>query len=55
MLLSIGAMLGRRTTAGIKQALEVVRSADVDTWCRDHLGITLQSQRRRALGATKTG
>ena len=55
MLLSIGAMLGRRTTSGIKQALEVIRSADVDTWCSDHLGITLQSQRRRALGATKTG
>ena len=55
MLLSIGAMIGQQTTSGIKQALEVVRSADVETWCSDHFGITLQSQRRRALGATKTG
>lgn len=55
MLLSIGAMIGKQTTSSIKQALEDVRSADVETWCSDHLGITIQSQRRRALGATKTG
>ena len=55
MLLSIGALIGKKTPSSIKQALEVVRSADVDTWCRDHLKITIQSQRRRAIGATKPG
>ena len=55
MLLSIGAMIGRQTPSVIKQALETVRTADVETWCSDHLGITLQAQRRSALGATKTG
>jgi hypothetical protein len=55
MLLSIGAMLGQLTPRTIKRALEMVRSADVDAWCRQHLGITHQSQRRLALGATKTG
>ena len=55
MLLSIGAMLGNLTPRTIKQALEAVRSVDVDAWCKHHLGITLQSQRRITLGATKTG
>ena len=55
MLLSIGAIVGRKTTATIKKALERVRTADVDHWCKDHLGITLQSQRRLAFSATKTG
>lgn len=55
MLLSIGAMIGQHTPESLKHALETVRSADVETWCRDHLGLTLHSQRRLALGATKTG
>lgn len=55
MLLSIGTMLGRLTPHTIKQALESIRSADVDIWCRKYLGITLQSQRRLALGAAKMG
>jgi hypothetical protein len=55
MLLSIGAMLGKLNPQIIKRALETVRTADVDTWCRNHLGITLQSQRRLTLSATKTG
>lgn len=55
MLLSIGAMLGPQTTSTIASALERIRTADVDHWCKAHLGITLQSQRRLALSATKTG
>lgn len=55
MLLSIGAMLGKQTASHIKQALETVRTAEVATWCRDHLGLTIQTQRRLTLGATKTG
>lgn len=55
MLLSLGTMLGKLTPQTIKHALEAIRSADVDTWCREHLGITLQSQRRLALRATKMG
>lgn len=55
MLLSIGAMVGPKTTSTIAHALECIRTADVDHWCKEHLGITLQSQRRLALSATKTG
>lgn len=55
MLLSIGAMVGKQATADIKTALQSVTTADVITWCKKHLGITLQAQRKLALGATKTG
>ena len=55
MLLSIGTMLGKLTPRTIKRALETIRTTDVDTWCTQHLGVTLQSQRRLAVGATKTG
>jgi len=55
MLLSIGAMLGKLPPHTIKRALETVRTKDVDVWCKHHLGITLQSQRRLLLSATKTG
>lgn len=55
MLLSIGAMIGHTTTALIAQALEETRTADVTEWCRANLGQTVQSQRRLAFGATKTG
>lgn len=55
MLLSIGAFVGRRTLAGIQAALETVRSADIEKWCQEHLGLTIQSQKRLARSATKTG
>ena len=55
MLLSIGAMVGKRSLSGIQAALENIRSGDIDTWCREHLGVTIQSQRRCLPSATKTG
>lgn len=55
MLLSIGTMIGRRAGDTIKTALQTVTTADVLTWCKDHLGITLQAQRKIALGVTKMG
>ena len=55
MLLSIGTMLGKLTPRTMKRALETIRTTDVDAWCTEHLGITLQSQRRLIAGATKTG
>jgi hypothetical protein len=55
MLLSIGAMVGHHATATIKTALESVTTGDVMTWCKNHLGVTLQAQRKLALGATRTG
>jgi hypothetical protein len=51
LLLSIGAFVGQTTDAFILQALETIRTADVDEWCRENLGQTLQSQRRQAFAA----
>ena len=55
MLLSIGAIVGPKATATIKTALQSVTTDNVTTWCKNHLGVTLQAQRKLALGATKTG
>ena len=53
MLLSIGAFVGRQTTSLLTSALESVTVSDVTRWCETHLGVTIQSQRKRALCATK--
>jgi hypothetical protein len=55
MLLSIGAIVGKRTTAMTKDVLETIRTQDVIRWCHETFGMTIASQRRLALGATKTG
>jgi len=55
MLLSIGAMIGQKTRLTIVNALQQIRTVDVHKWCQEHLGRTLQSQRRLVLRATKTG
>lgn len=54
MLLSIGAMCGTLTHSTIAAGLEQVRMPDVDHWCQDHLGSTIQAQRTQAFRATKT-
>ncbi len=54
MLLSIGAIVGRQTTSLLTNALESVTVSDVTQWCKTHLGVTIQSQRKRALIATRT-
>jgi hypothetical protein len=55
MLLSVGTIVGRLTTDRIARALEMVTTADVISWCKEHLGVTLQAQRKLAIGATKMG
>lgn len=55
MLLGMGAIVGKRTSAIIKKALETIRTEDVMRWCRETFGVTIASQRRLALGATKMG
>jgi len=53
MLLSVGAIVGKRSAVTIAQALQTIRTQDVIHWCRDALGPTIASQRRLALGAAK--
>ncbi len=55
MLLSIGAIVGHKAVATIKTALQATTTADVIAWCKKHLGITTQAQRKIAFGAIKTG
>lgn len=55
MLLSIGALVGPLAVDTIKTALQTVRTADVSAWCKGHFGMSLQAQRKLALGDTKTG
>lgn len=55
MLLSIGAIVGKRASDTVQQALQTVSTNDVRSWCKDTLGTTLQAQRKLALGATKMG
>jgi hypothetical protein len=55
MLLGMGAIVGKQTRATIAQALATIRTQDVWNWTRDTFGTTIASQRKLALGATKTG
>lgn len=55
MLLSIGVIVGKQLTDTIQQALQSVSTQDVTAWCKKHLGNTMQSQRKLAFNATKTG
>lgn len=59
MLLSIGSMIGRITLDGVRTALQTVKAATLATWEDNHLGSTVQSQRKQAFPnstrGTKTG
>ena len=48
MILSIGALVGRRCQETLHQALTQVSNSDTAAWCREHLGITLQARRKYA-------
>jgi hypothetical protein len=59
LVLSLGAMVSTRTAEAIAAALERCRVRDVLDWCREKLGESVQSLRRRAYaepkGATDPG
>lgn len=47
-ILALGAIVGRRCRETIRQALTRITTRQVSTWCRTHLGPTLQSRRHQA-------
>lgn len=47
-LLAFGAIVMKKTAHSIGKALTAIRTCDVLQWCRDHLGLTVQGQRRHA-------
>jgi hypothetical protein len=57
LLLGFGALLADTTTKAIRTAMEHSRTKDIYTWCKEHLGTTVFSQRKLAFAAsaTKTG
>jgi len=57
LLLGFGALLAETTTTVIKTAMEHSHTKEIFAWCREHLGMTLFSQRKQAFAAsaTKTG
>jgi hypothetical protein len=48
LVLSLGAMVSKRTTKSIGEALEQCRVRDVWNWCREKLGVTVRSLRKQA-------
>ena len=48
MILSVGAIVAKKTIQTICDALTATNTQDVLDWCHSHLGITLQAQRRLA-------
>lgn len=54
MVLSMAAAVGRKTADQIPQALAAVRTKDVWAWCHEHLGTSIQSERRRTFAAIRT-
>jgi hypothetical protein len=55
MILGMAAAVVKPTTAYIQQALDHVKNRDVFQWCRDKLGVSVQSQRRQALALSASG
>lgn len=53
MILSIGALVGRRSPEAVRTALEQVTNRHVGQWCREHLGVTVQAQRKSAFSAAQ--
>ncbi len=52
-LLAFGAVVMQKTTETIRSALAAVRTRDVLQWCQEHLGLSVQGQRRYAFQEQK--
>jgi hypothetical protein len=59
LVLSLGAMVSKRSVETIREGLEMCRVRDVWAWCKEKLGQSVQSKRKHAYGqpagATKPG
>jgi hypothetical protein len=57
MILGVAAAVVAPTWEYVRQALDKVKTVDVAAWCRERLGVSVQAQRRQALGVpgTKSG
>ena len=53
LVLSLGAIVSKRSIETIGEALERCRVRDVWDWCREKLGVSVQSLRKQAYTKTK--
>jgi len=53
LLLGLGALVSTTTSAVIQQALETVSTKQVEIWCQEILGQTVQSKRRQTLTTSR--
>jgi hypothetical protein len=53
MVLSIGAFVGSQVVATVQAAMNEITNRDVWTWCRSHLGSSVQGVRRRITSALR--
>jgi hypothetical protein len=53
LVLSLGAMVSKPTIETIAEALERCRVKDVWDWCREKLGVSVQSLRKQAYAKPK--
>lgn len=51
LVLGAAACVGKVDVDVVRAAMKKVRTADIDTWMQEHLGATLLSKRRKALGS----
>ena len=55
MVLAMASAVVDPTVEYLRSALENVKTSDVTQWCRDKLGVSVQSQRRQALASAQAG
>ncbi|CAN5796695.1 hypothetical protein BH23PLA1_BH23PLA1_27010 [soil metagenome] len=51
LLVGFGSLLAQATSHAVEQALRMIPTRDVGTWCREHLGKTVFARRREAFAA----
>ena len=54
LLLGFGALLTETTTQAIRHALDYSATKEISVWCKEHLGMTVFSQRKRAFAECAT-
>jgi hypothetical protein len=55
LILSIASNVGEQTMSLIKTAMESIHTPDLLQWCRENLGVTVQSQRKTAFSGFLEG
>lgn len=55
LLLALPAMVGKKSTEMLKQAIETVKVSDLSLWLKENIGISVQAKRKLVFNAVKAG